>query len=1176
MKPWIALLFPRTAESRLLLALLTLLIGALMLGLLCWQQPERVALVAESVSQRRWMLCLFSAAVFLAFLSLLLIRVVHQLGSISFDEAVAAAGGDDIATPADDGQPAGPDYVSMVKAIAGQLRFRYGPFWRGKVRLLLVVGDDAARETLLPGLTEQRWLEGSRTLLVDGGSLSEPPDAEKYRALRRLRRGRPLDGIVRVLDHAQSLSARLSDDDLRSLEQIGALLCYLPPVWLWQLCSSGWPQPGRAEVPVGITWPADALPQELESRLDQLALQLVEQGMAQAMKNSAHDFLLRLSQGLRQGGSERWKTQLTPWLQAAQQRVVLCGLVFSLANNGAPPGEDRGATPALPRHALTLPASWQGVVEHCTRLDGRRIGWPWGRRLEWALMTAIGVWAVGMLLSFALNRQQTINVTQHVRALEQAPTASGQQVIDLQTLRNDIGLLLHWQQHGAPWYRRFGVSQHDALLATLLARYGEVNNRLIRDPASRALQQQLSALVTLPADSPLRAARAQDGYDALKAWLMMARPDQADSAFYARVMMRLQPERAGIAPALWQMLAPDLWDFYMAELPHQPQWQIMPDAALVSQSRQLLLQQIGRRNAESTLYQNLLKSLRGNFAEVTLADLTRGTDARLLFTTDRAIPGIFTRQAWEGGVRQAIGKAARTRRDEIDWVLSDARQQVAAEPSPEALQERLTRRYFTDFAGSWLDFLNSLRLNPTANVADVIDQLTLIGDVRQSPLIALINQLAWQGQTGQQSEALSASLLKSAQALTGSGQRPVIDQSAGGAVGPLDETFGPLLALTGRYAAANALPGDSSLSLQSYLTRVTGVRLSLQQMATSDDAQERIQGIAQNVFQDKSVELTDTRQYGSLIAASLGEEWSGFGQTLFVQPLLQAWQALLLPSAASLNGQWRRSVVDPWRDAFDGRYPFAASNDEASLPMLAEFLRKDSGRIERFIRQELKGVLRKEGSRWVADRASGQGLNVNPRFIAALNRLSALADVLFTDGDRGISFELQARPTPDVVQTLLIVDGQRLRYFNQMVTWQTFRWPGEALKPGTMLTWIPVGSGVQTFGDWRGSWGLIRWLELGKCRQLDQAQWLMSFTTPDGHTLQWILRSQLGSGPLQLLQLRNFRLPDEIFSTRAAGAARYRSTVGQAPRLAAGEAAAGGRNARPRAHSSGANALYKE
>ncbi|WP_210509908.1 ImcF-related family protein, partial [Pantoea ananatis] len=110
--------------------------------------------------------------------------------------------------------------------------------------------------------------------------------------------------------------------------------------------------------------------------------------------------------------------------------------------------------------------------------------------------------------------------------------------------------------------------------------------------------------------------------------LMMARPDKADGAHYARTLKAVQPTRTGISTGLWQSLSPDLWAFYITELPEQPQWTITPDAQLVSQSRQVLLQQIGRRNAESTLYENMLKSLRRNFAEVSLEDMTSGTDAR--------------------------------------------------------------------------------------------------------------------------------------------------------------------------------------------------------------------------------------------------------------------------------------------------------------------------------------------------------------------------------------------------------------------------------------------------------------------------------------------------------------------------------------------------------------------
>ncbi|MFH3176199.1 ImcF-related family protein [Klebsiella aerogenes] len=1027
------------------------------------------------------------------------------------------------------------------------LRSRHSLFWRNKVRLLLITGDDAAIEQLIPGLKHHQWLEGNRTVLIYGGRLTAEPDKEKYTALRKLRRGRPLDGIVRVLSQSLTLTPRISDNDLRGLEKISELLRYSAPVWLWQLCDSKWSQAKRPEQTVGATFPLRAKPDDITRQLELMLPILRTQGVSQVAENNGHDFLLRLGQYLKDGGIVRWTEQLVPWLSGSQQRVPLRGLIFSLPENkpAETPEVEAAASanhekyiPESQRHALTLPVTWQGIVDDCIRVRGRRVGMAWEQTLAWTLMTIIGIWGAGTLLSFAVNRMQIVSVAGQAHALVEHPSESDYQLTALHTLRNDAGRLQHRIQEGAPWYQRFGLDHNQQLLDALLPWYGVANNRLIRDPANQALTQKLSALANSAPNSDQRAQLAKPGYDQLKAWLMMSRPDKVDGAFYAQTLKTVQPTRMGISTGLWQSLSPDLWAFYISELPKQAQWKITPDAQLVSQSRQVLLQQIGRRNAESTLYENMLKSVRRNFADVSLEDMASGTDARRLFTTDEVVPGMFTRQAWEGGIQQAIEKAATSRRDEIDWVLSDSRKAVSSDLSPEALKARLTQRYFTDFAGSWLSFLNSLRLNPANNIADVTDQLTLMSDVRQSPLIALMNTLAWQGQTGQQSEGLSDSIIKSAKDLVGGKDKPAIDQSASGPQGPLDETFGPLLQLLGKNKGSNVMSADNSLSLQTYLTRITRVRLRLQQVASASDPQAMMQTLAQTVFQGKSVDLTDTQQYGSLISASLGEEWSSFGSTMFVQPLTQAWETVLQPSAASLNDKWSRSIVANWQTAFDGRFPFAASKSDASLPMLAEFVRKDSGRIERFLATELGGVLHKEGSQWVPDKVNSQGLNFNPAFLRAINQLSQLSDILFTDGSQGISFELQARPVPQVVETQLTIDGQKLHYFNQMADWQSFRWPGDTYKPGTMLTWTTLNAGARLFGDYSGTWGFIRWLDQGKRAQLDRSQWMMSFTAPDGRTLQWVLRSQLGKGPLALLDLRGFTLPDQIFSVDSAATAQ--------------------------------------
>ena len=103
--------------------------------------------------------------------------------------------------------------------------------------------------------------------------------------------------------------------------------------------------------------------------------------------------------------------------------------------------------------------------------------------------------------------------------------------------------------------------------------------------------------------------------------------------------------------------------------------------------------------------------------------------------------------------------------------------------------------------------------------------------------------------------------------------------------------------------------GAQTQSLQSYLTRVTQVRLRLQQVTNAADPQAMTRALARTVFEGKTVDLTETRDYGSLIAAGLGQEWSGFGRTVFVSPMEQALQKVPTPPADRLPSQCPRASV---------------------------------------------------------------------------------------------------------------------------------------------------------------------------------------------------------------------------------------------------------------------------
>ena len=320
------------------------------------------------------------------------------------------------------------------------------------------------------------------------------------------------------------------------------------------------------------------------------------------------------------------------------------------------------------------------------------------------------------------------------------------------------------------------------------------------------------------------------------------------------------------------------------------------DPKLVAQVRQLLLGQLGQRNAEASLYRQVLDASANHSPALNLAQMVGDTEARALFVSQASVPGVFTRQAWEGQVRPAIDAIAEARREEIDWVLSDQPGDIAAELTPDMLRERLTRALLPGLRQRLAGVPQPPAL--AAGRQPGRGDRPVDPDERRAPVAADRADehpgLPGAGRHAQPGVGRLAD--QSAQKLIAQAPVPVIDQQLQGPSSPLDATFGPLLALLGK--TAEGQDDRERLSLQAFLNQVTRIRLTLQQVNHAADPQDMTQTLAQTVFQGKSIDLTDTRAYGSLLAASLGAEWGGIGQTLFVQPLEQAWQRVLQPSAS--------------------------------------------------------------------------------------------------------------------------------------------------------------------------------------------------------------------------------------------------------------------------------------
>ncbi|KWN68309.1 type VI secretion protein VasK [Burkholderia ubonensis] len=1039
---------------------------------------------------------------------------------------------------------------SRAAGLRDSLRDRHGWRWRYRERWVLVAGDLPLVKRLAPGLVEAGYLITGDTVLLYARQTRDTLETDWLDQIRRLRRRRPVDAIVAVTRNRSSATTPFDTDELaQRLARHARALRWAAPAYLLNVTDFG-SEASSPDEAIGFTWSnARVSANEIDTSLQDLTHNLTDAGVVRLTKDAADRYPAELSQHI-----STLRSALSEWvLQTAQSRIwrhAVHGLLF------APLFKERELTPPRPTDAnddepAVVPQHrtiWQTVAEHSRRIHGRRVGFSLSTTAAWISTGLVGCWIAGTMLSGFVNRAAIRNATDTVAQLSTVQDRT-QALQTLNGLGRQIDTLEVHQRDGAPWNTRFGLNRDSALLDALWPGYANAASHILVAPIRQKLEERLHQLASL-SDAEIASGgnvRVQAAYDTLKAYLMLAKPERAAASFLtpqlAATAAPARPANSPLSSGAWEDLRQHTITFFADHLGRGRLQAMTPDLGLVASTRQTVIGVRGIQNSTDAVYQQILDDAKAKYPPVSLATLLGDTTSRGLFNTTATVPGVFTRAAWDERISKAIDEASEQRNVAGDWVLSDVK---ATQAAPSTLKAQLRQRYFDDYGRAWALFLNSLRWQPAPTLSATADQLTLLGDPQRSPLVALMNAIVYQAGAGANAQSLADNLISKAQRLVGGSEKDPSKQTQP-QLAPLATAFGPILRLTGsdlvsgapangKAAAQLAATGD--LSLARYLERVTAMRLKASQIVSGADPDAMARQAAQSVLQGKTSDMAESRDYASRLAASLGEQWSGFGD-LFRAPFDQTWQVVVQPAASSLNEMWRTAIVADWNRTFGGRYPFADSDNDASLPEMARFMRPDNGVITQFVTTQLAGVVERQGDRWVAAQGADHGaLTIDPGFLANLNQLTRVSTVLFPSGDAHVRYELQAVPTPGVTDMKFVLSGRELHYFNQKQEWTPFEWPGQSLENLSHIEWQTEQGGLRTALDSQGRFGLIRLLERAKVSQQDSARYLVTWMpdTSVGLPLRVQLRSEAGAGPLDVLQLRHFTLPTRIFVTGAAKA----------------------------------------
>lgn len=212
-------------------------------------------------------------------------------------------------------------------------------------------------------------------------------------------------------------------------------------------------------------------------------------------------------------------------------------------------------------------------------------------------------------------------------------------------------------------------------------------------------------------------------------------------------------------------------------------------------------------------------------------------------------------------------------------------------------------------------------------------------------------------------------------------------------------------------------------------------------------------------------------------------------EPLLMNPLRQAYRAVVRSAGGAASGLWEVMVWPPYREKIKDRYPFnLLSTRDASYEDAVAFFKPKDGTLWGFYGSYLDPFHEKVGHEYVPkgylegrQRSARPFTPFNPNMYNCLRRADEISDALFGGGPGDkpkVVFNINLKTvSPIVSEVVFELDGQRRLYRNEKEFWYQFTWPGE--KPTGAKLQVRGAGGLDEELSREGPWGIFRLFEAG-------------------------------------------------------------------------------------------------
>ena len=600
-----------------------------------------------------------------------------------------------------------------------------------------------------------------------------------------------------------------------------------------------------------------------------------------------------------------------------------------------------------------------------------------------------------------------------------------------------------------------------------------------------------------------------DSYNALKTYLMLGDRSHAESGHLNDQLTRfwrvwLESNRGNMSRDEMIRNAERIISFYLSQIEDTSWPAIENKLSLIDQSRESLRRVKQGMPARDRVYGEIKARASTRFSTVTVARIVGDQDKDLI-AGSYAVPGTFTREAWEKFIAPAFKDAANKELQSADWVLkTSAKDDLTLEGSPEQIQKALVNQYKTEYAKEWQKFMQGVTVADLANFDAAVRAMNRFGDPQMSPInklmTAVYNETSWDNpsimnegiQRMQRGfiEWFKETILRQSPSQVGitlnvNGPKTDIP------MGPIGKEFSGIAKLI------VAKDKDASL-MRGYMESLSKLRSRFNQLKNQGDTGPGAKQLMQQTLDGNSSELADTLKFvDEQMLVGMTDSQKQTIRPILVRPLMQTFAVIIKPTESEMNKIWLAQVYEPFQRTLANKYPFSSeSKIEASGVEIGQIFGSE-GAIAKFVNASMGPLLVRRGDTLAPKTWADMGITLSPvvqsNFASWVAPLTAGGVPSTNATEAQLVFQIMPMAAPGTTEYTIEIDGQQIRYRNAQAQWSQLVWPSSQGVPGAKIMATTFDGRVVEVVNFPGKNGLTKMMQASENKRKEG----------DVHELRW-------------------------------------------------------------------------